>query len=152
MRFTTSFPYAGPRAHRAIDGDDRQKDRAIIPVAVQRVIPQNPEIPRRLYPKASYLYQPGPHRVADQPGRRIHVELAHRGGPVRLRRLDAEVQDGADALVAIALRHQLDDELLPRGERLPAVHPGAQSTIQFVLAAPGTERLVRQERLDCRQQ
>src|SRR5215475_6215059 len=102
--------------------------------------------------RQSCFDQPCSDRVTDQSGGRIHVELAHRGCPVCLGRLDAEVQNGADALVAIALRHQLDDELFPWREPVAPVSLDAGSAIQVIRAAVGTERLVHEERLDGRKQ
>ena len=50
-------------------------------------------------------------RVSNQTRGRVYVELAHGSRPMRLRRLDAEIEDRAHVLVAVPLRDQLDEIL-----------------------------------------
>jgi hypothetical protein len=45
--------------------------------------------------------------VPDQAGRRLDLQLAVDGCPVNIDRLDAEIEDGCDPLVGLALRYQL---------------------------------------------
>src|SRR5688572_29776717 len=59
-----------------------------------------------------------PYRIPHQRGSRGEVELAHGGGAVRLHRLDADVQDIGDLLVAVALGDELDHPALARGQHV----------------------------------
>ena len=56
--------------------------------------------------------------VTDQSRCRVEAELAHDGGAVRLDCLDAEIEDGGNLLVAMALGDQLNDTLLPVAQGL----------------------------------
>jgi len=48
---------------------------------------------------------------------RGEIELTHRGGPVRLDRLDAQIKDLSDLPVALSLNHQTYDGPLARRQR-----------------------------------
>src|SRR5262245_47923518 len=65
-------------------------------------------------------------RVADEARRLVDPELAHQPGAMELRRLDADAQDLRDLLRRLALRDQLEDLLLARGQRLLGSAPPAQ--------------------------
>ena len=62
----------------------------------------------------SCLHELAANRVSNKARRRIYVELAHSGCSMRLRRLDAEIQHRAHALVAVPFRNQFNDRLLSR--------------------------------------
>ena len=47
--------------------------------------------------------------VANQVGQGVELQLPHRGSSMRLHRLDAEVQEACDPLVALALGEELHD-------------------------------------------
>jgi hypothetical protein len=69
----------------------------------------------------SRLHELATNRVSNQTGGRIYVELAHSGRPMRLRRLYAEIQDRAHALVAVPFRNQFNDRLLSRRKHLVGI-------------------------------
>src|SRR5215218_9253906 len=66
-------------------------------------------------------------------------------------RLDAEVQDRANAFVAVTLRHQFDHKLLA-WRKPPAPIYALAAVIELVSTAFAAEPLVRQKCVDGRQQ
>jgi hypothetical protein len=66
----------------------------------------------------SCLHELATNRVSNQARCRIYVKLAHGGCSMRLRRLYAEIQDRAHALIAVPFRNQFNDRLLSRREHL----------------------------------
>ena len=69
----------------------------------------------------SCLHELATNRVSNQARGRIYVKLAHSGRSMRLRRLYAEIQDRAHALIAVPFRNQFNDRLLSRRKHLVRV-------------------------------
>ena len=66
------------------------------------------------------LDQAPAHRVANQPGRFVDVELLHQARAMRFGRLVADVQNPGDLFGRFALGDQLQDLALPRRQLLRA--------------------------------
>ena len=71
----------------------------------------------------SCLHQLAANRVSNQARRRIYVKLAHSGCSMRLRRLYAEIQHRAHALVTVPFCNQFDDRLFSRRKHLVRTFP-----------------------------
>src|SRR5215218_4002968 len=59
-----------------------------------------------------------PDRVADEVWQGVEFQLPHRGGAMRLHRLDAEVQEARDLLVAFAFGEELHNLAFARRQAL----------------------------------